>query len=490
MRQRFLTSGTIHFIGIGGIGMSGIAEVLHRLDYRVSGSDITTNAYIRRLKEMGIHIFQGHEEGNIQGAAVVVASSAIGPDNVELKAAMDQGIPIVHRAEMLAELMRYKSSIAVAGTHGKTTTTSLCATILDGAGCDPTVVNGGVINAYGANARLGQGEWMVVEADESDGSFVKLRPTIAIITNIDPEHMEHYKSFEQLKSAFKDFIRSIPFYGVAIVCLDHPVVAEIIKEIKDRYIITYGQSKEADIKAENIRVTSDGMVFDCVVNNESHYFKHAAQFKGISAVERLENILLPMHGYHNVTNALAAMAVSRVLHLPFVAVKEALKQFGGVKRRFTKVGIIKGAEVIDDYAHHPVEISAVISTARLRCRGKIIALVQPHRYSRLKDFFPDFSTSLMAADHVLLAPVYAAGEQAIPNINTTHLVEYMQKAGHPSISEVGESPSEIVKALDPLVEEGDIILCMGAGSITYWAQELSQAWQKHREEKGEGHQAA
>ena len=460
MRGLPLNLGTMHFVGIGGIGMSGIAEVLANLGYQVQGSDMSENANVQRLRKMGVEIFVGHRAENLGDAQVVVISSAIKTGNPEVDAARQRFIPIVRRAEMLGELMRLKWSIAVGGTHGKTTTTSMVATLLDGAGLDPTVINGGIINAYGTNARLGEGDWMVVEADESDGSFTKLPATIAVVTNIDPEHMDFYGSEEALHKAFEAFVENIPFYGFAVLCIDHPSVQALIGRIEDRRIVTYGVSPQADYRAENLRVEDGGLVFDVAITDRSG-----------ESEARIEAMHLPMLGQHNAMNALAAITVARAMGLEEESIRKALSSFGGVKRRFTRTGEAGGITVIDDYGHHPVEITAVLAAARQAAEGRVIAVVQPHRYTRLRDLFEQFCTCFNDADTVIVADVYAAGEQPIASADRDGLVDGLRARGHRQAIAL-EAPD----GLAPLVLEhagpGDLVVCLGAGNITAWANAL------------------
>ncbi|MHA1152499.1 MAG: UDP-N-acetylmuramate--L-alanine ligase [Alphaproteobacteria bacterium] len=460
MRRLPLDLGTIHFVGIGGIGMSGIAEILHNLDYRVQGSDVAENANVRRLRDLGITVTLGHAAENVENAQVVVVSSAVKEGNPEVQAARAHFVPVVRRAEMLGELMRLKWAIAVGGTHGKTTTTSLIAALLDGAGFDPTVINGGIINAYGTNARLGQGDWMVVEADESDGSFTKLPSTIAVVTNIDPEHMDFYGSVEALHDAFESFVENIPFYGVAILCIDHPVVQSLIGRIEDRRVITYGFSPQADVRALDVRAAGDAMHFDVELTGHDP-----------DSVQRIEGFTLPMLGEHNVLNALAAIAVAHEMGIPDDKSRAGLARFGGVKRRFTKTGEARGITVIDDYAHHPVEIVAVLKAACQATEGKVIAVVQPHRYTRLAELFEEFCACFNDADHVVVAEVYAAGEDPIESADRDALVGGMRARGHRNVTALSD-----VALLAPLVSElaqpGDLVVCLGAGNITAWANAL------------------
>jgi UDP-N-acetylmuramate--alanine ligase len=446
----------IHFVGIGGIGMSGLAEILNNLGYQVQGSDVAANANVKRLKGLGIEVTVGHAAENVEAAQVVVVSSAIKGDNPEVATARQRFIPVVRRAEMLAELMRIKWSIAVGGTHGKTTTTSMIAALLDAADMDPTVINGGIINAYGTNARLGAGDWMVVEADESDGSFVKLPATIAVVTNIDPEHMEFYGSLEALHDAFEAFVENIPFYGVAILCIDHPVVQTLMGRIADRRIVTYGLSSQADVRALNI-TAADGVVrFDVALANRAE-----------DKLRTLEGLSLPMLGHHNVQNALAAVAVAEEMGIAEDLLRSGLANFGGVKRRFTKTGEVGGVTVIDDYGHHPVEITAVLAAARHGTKGRVIAVVQPHRYTRLADLFDDFCTCFNDADHVIVAEVYPAGEAPIEGVDRDALVEGLRARGHRSVVPL-ESSDDLPRMVRDIAEPGDLVVCLGAGNITAW----------------------
>lgn len=460
MRGLPLNLGIIHFVGIGGIGMSGIAEVLCNLGYQVQGSDMSENANVQRLRGMGVEIFVGHRAENLGDAQVVVISSAIKTGNPEVDAARQRFIPIVRRAEMLGELMRLKWSIAVGGTHGKTTTTSMVATLLDGAGLDPTVINGGIINAYGTNARLGAGDWMVVEADESDGSFVKLPATIAVVTNIDPEHMDFYGSEETLHGAFEAFVENIPFYGFAVLCIDHPSVQALMGRIEDRRMITYGVSPQADYRAEDIRVENGGLTFDVAITE-----------RGGGGETRMAGLHLPMLGQHNAMNALAGVAVAREMGLEDDNIRKALSGFGGVKRRFTRTGEAGGITVIDDYGHHPVEISAVLAAARQAAEGKVVAVVQPHRYSRLADLFEQFCTCFNDADAVIVADVYAAGEEPIEGADRDGLVEGLRARGHRQAIAL-DSPQALAPLVNDLAAAGDLVVCLGAGNITAWANAL------------------
>ena len=463
MRALPLSIGTVHFVGIGGIGMSGIAEILHNLGYSVQGSDVADGANAQRLAKLGITIKIGHVAENIENAQVVVVSSAIKADNPELMAARARLLPVVRRAEMLGELMRLKWSIAIAGTHGKTTTTSMVAAMLDAANLDPTVVNGGIINAYGTNARLGAGEWMVAEADESDGTFVRLPATIGIVTNIDPEHLDFYGNFEAVKAAFESFVTNIPFYGFAALCIDHPVVQSMIPRVSDRRIVTYGLSPQADVRGMNVEIDPSGAVYDVVLTDR------------ISGVQRtLERVKLPMYGQHNVLNSLAAIAVGSEMGIDDAVLKTALANFGGVKRRFTKTGVSGGVTVIDDYGHHPVEISAVLKAARQATHGRVVAVVQPHRYSRVANLFDDFCRCFNDADLVLVADIYPAGEAPLPGIDRDHLVEGLIARGHRHVLAL-PGPAELPAMVKDLTGPGDMVVCLGAGSITNWANGLPAA---------------
>jgi len=450
--------GPVHFVGIGGIGMSGIAEVMLNLGYQVQGSDIKANPNVERLRKQGAKIAIGHAGDNVEGAGAIVVSSAIRPENPELIAARANKIPVVRRAEMLAELMRLKFAVAVGGTHGKTTTTSLVSVLMDAAGVDPTVINGGIISAYGSNAKVGLGDWMAVEADESDGSFLKLRGTVAIVTNIDPEHMEHYGDFDTLREAFFQFVENLPFYGFAVLCTDHPEVQSLASRVEDRRVITYGFNPQADARIENLRMDPTGGTFDVC-------FRLRGQDEVI-----WRDIFLPMMGEHNILNAVAALATARELGLTVEGAKEALGSFGGVKRRFTKTGTWNGASIIDDYGHHPVEIAAVLKAARQASTGKVIAVMQPHRYSRLADLFEDFSTCFNDADSVMITPVFAAGEEPLEGVSQDSLVESLIAHGHREASSVTRETvaAEVAKRTEP----GDVVVCLGAGDITGWAYAL------------------
>ncbi|MSO75855.1 MAG: UDP-N-acetylmuramate--L-alanine ligase [Alphaproteobacteria bacterium] len=455
-----LSIGPIHFVGIGGIGMSGIAEVMHNLGYQVQGSDKADGANVKRLSELGIDVKVGHAAENLGDGQVVVFSSAVQPDNPELVAARQRFLPIVRRAEMLAELMRLKWSIAVGGTHGKTTTTSLVAALLEAAELDPTVINGGIINAYGSNTRLGTGDWMVVEADESDGTFVRLPATIAVVTNIDREHLDHYGSFDALRDAFLRFVENIPFYGFAALCIDHPEVRALVARVSDRRIVTYGFSPQADVRALNVRMDPDGATYDVVLGGRS-----GGQARTITALR------LPMLGEHNVENSLVAVAIGQEMGVADRVLRRALGGFRGVKRRFTRTGVAQGITVIDDYGHHPVEIRAVLKAARFAGRNRVIAVVQPHRYSRLADLLEEFCTCFNDADAVIVAEVYAAGEQPIQGVDRERLVDGLRAHGHRHVVAL-PGPERLAETVRGLAQSGDMVVCLGAGSITNWAHAL------------------
>ncbi|MFB0613568.1 UDP-N-acetylmuramate--L-alanine ligase [Aurantiacibacter poecillastricola] len=464
--------GTIHFVGIGGIGMSGIAEVMDNLGYTVQGSDLKDSARVQALRESGIEIFIGHDAANLGDAAVVVTSTAVKRTNPEVAAALEARIPVVRRAEMLAELMRLKRTVAVAGTHGKTTTTSMVAALLDAGGIDPTVINGGIIESYGSNARLGGSEWMVVEADESDGSFLRLDGTIAVVTNIDPEHLDHYGSFDAVKDAFVQFIESVPFYGAAVLCLDHDEVRNVIAKVRDRRVITYGFSPHADVRAENIAPDGGATRFDAVQTDRD------------GKETRIANISLPMPGHHNVQNACAAIAVALEMGCSAEAIREGFARFGGVRRRFSHVGTIApDVRVIDDYAHHPVEIRAVLSAARDAASGRVVAVVQPHRYTRLRDLLEDFQGAFGDADLVYAAPVYSAGEDPIEGVDEHALVAGLKARGHRHAIAV-EGPEDLAAQLSRDLQPGDIVVCLGAGDITRWAADLAADVTKFRAVEG------
>jgi UDP-N-acetylmuramate--alanine ligase len=462
MKRVGIDIGTIHFVGIGGIGMSGIAEVMKILGYRVQGSDVADSAVVEALRQKGIKVAIGHHSDNLGDAAVVVTSTAIRRGNAEVEAAYERRIPVVRRAEMLAELMRLKLNVAVAGTHGKTTTTSMIAAMLDAGGIDPTVINGGVINAYGSNARLGNSDWMVVEADESDGSFLRLDGTIAVVTNIDPEHLDHYGGFEQVKDAFVEFVENVPFYGAALLCVDHAEVQSIIPRLRDRRIVTYGFAAHADIRGDNVVPEPGGNRFDVSIRD-----RHGE-------VRNIQGIALPMPGRHNVQNALAAIGVAAEMGIPDEVIQRGFATFHGVKRRFTRVGEVDGVTIIDDYGHHPVEIAAVLSAAREGAEGRVIAVVQPHRYTRLHDLMAEFQGAFNDADIVLVAPVYPAGEEPIEGVDSEALVEGLKQRGHRAATTVTNA-GDAARQLAGLAAPGDMIICLGAGDITKWAAGLADA---------------
>ena len=451
--------GPVHFVGIGGIGMSAIAEIMLRIGYQVQGSDARAGANTERLEKLGAKVFIGHDADHIEGASAVVFTSAVNAENPELAAARARRIPLVRRAEMLAELMRQQHSVAVGGTHGKTTTTSMVAAILDAAGFDPTVVNGGIINAYGANAKVGEGDWIVVEADESDGTFLRLRPTVAVVTNIDPEHLDYYETFDAVKRAFQDFVASIPFYGFAAVCIDDPDVQEMASRLENRRLITYGTNPQAEVRALNLGFGAEGSTFDALISSPD----------GTTTV--LGEITLPMAGEHNVLNALAAIAVGRELGATEKAIRKGLAEFGGVRRRFTFTGQARGVRVVDDYGHHPVEIAHVLRAARAVTNGRVIAVVQPHRYTRLRDLFQEFCRAFNDADAVIVADVYPAGEAPIDGASRDALVEGLKRHGHRHVLAL-ESPAELPALVAAEAREGDLVVCLGAGDITAWAQAL------------------
>jgi UDP-N-acetylmuramate--alanine ligase len=460
MRSLPLDIGIIHFVGIGGIGMSGIAEVMHNLGYRVQGSDQADSANVARLRGFGITVFNGHAAENVSEAQVVVVSSAVKDDNPEICAAREKLVPVVRRAEMLAELMRLKWCVAVGGTHGKTTTTSLLAALLDAAGRDPTVINGGIINAYGTNARLGEGDWMIVEADESDGTFVRLPATIAVVTNMDPEHLDFYGDFDAERKAFETFVENIPFYGAAILCIDHPEVQSMVGRISDRRIVTYGMSPQADIRAVNVSFAAGGGDFDVVITERSS-----------GEVETIKGLHLPMPGAHNVQNALVVVAVAREMGIDEEIIRRALKGFKGVKRRFTRTGEAGGVTIIDDYAHHPVEISAVLEAARTAYDGRVIAVVQPHRYSRLRDLFSEFCSCFNDADVVIVADVYAAGEAPLAGFDRDALANGIRSHGHRRVLTIDDAV-ELAPLIAAETLANDLVICLGAGNITTWACDL------------------
>jgi UDP-N-acetylmuramate--alanine ligase len=454
------TIGLVHFIGIGGIGMSGIAEVLHNLGHKVQGSDQADSANVQRLRDKGIEVFVGHRAENLGEAEVVVVSTAIKKSNPELIAAREKLLPVVRRAEMLAELMRFRNAIAIGGTHGKTTTTSLVATLLEAGGLDPTVINGGIINAYGTNARMGEGEWMVVEADESDGTFLKLPADVAVVTNIDPEHLDHYGNFDAVRAAFRQFVENVPFYGFGVMCLDHPEVQSLVGRIEDRKVITYGENPQADVRFMNVRIDGTRSLFDIEIRR-----------RRTGKVIGIKDLVMPMPGRHNIANATAAIAVANRLGISNEAIAKGLASFGGVKRRFTLTGEWNGVKVFDDYGHHPVEIKAVLKAAREACKGRIIAVHQPHRYTRLSSLFEEFAACFNDADSIFLAPVYAAGEDPIEGADSQALVSRIKAGGHRDARYL-PSQEELARMVAEIARPGDFVVLLGAGSITYWAASL------------------
>ena len=469
MKQAFpFNIGTVHIIGIGGIGMSGYAEVLHNSGYKVQGSDQSENANVTRLRKLGVRVLIGHDEKNIRdeaGAltAVVVKSTAVKDTNPEIIAAKKNNVPVIPRVELLAELMRSKWCINISGTHGKTTTTSMIGHVLEKAGLDPTVMNGGIINAYGTNTRMGASDWMVVEADESDGTFAKLPSVVSVITNIDPEHLDYYGTFEAAKKAFVDYAHNLPFYGVVVACIDHPVVEELIPQFQ-RKTVTYGFSEKADVRAVSVETTPDGLIYDIFVK------KTGQTVKGVK---------LPMFGPHNVLNSLAAFAAGLEISIATDKITAALSQFSGVKRRFTTTGIVNGITVIDDYGHHPVEIAAVLKAGRDAIQGKngkggggrIIAVVQPHRYTRLSGLFSEFSACFALADEIVVADVYAAGEEPIAGASKESLAAGIKKTGKDKVHVLAR-PEELAPLVQRIAKAGDFVICLGAGSITQWANAL------------------
>jgi len=482
MRALPLDIGLIHFVGIGGIGMSGIAEVLHNLGYQVQGSDLADGYNVQRLRQLGIQVAIGHRAENLGEAQVVVISSAVKPGNPELEAARERFLPVVRRAEMLAELMRLKWSIAIGGTHGKTTTTSMIGALMEAAGLDPTVINGGIINAYGTNTRLGAGDWMVVEADESDGTFTKLPAVISIVTNMDPEHLDFYGTVEAMNAAYQTFIQNIPFYGFAVLCIDHPVVQALIGRVDDRRIVTYGFSAAAEVRGVNVRPEADGFRFDVVF---------APRGGGAETVVR--DLALPMLGHHNVQNALAAIAIAHEMGLGEEVMRSSLANFKGVKRRFTRTGTVAGITVIDDYGHHPVEIAAVLSAARQHLAGRpqgarVIAVVQPHRYTRLANLFEEFCSCFNQADHVIVAEVYAAGEPPLEGVSGEALAQGLRAHGHRNVRFM-KDPAELPDLVAEVARPGDLVVCLGAGTVTQWAASLPAELGRRLGTEAEGTQA-
>ncbi len=464
-------TGLFHIVGIGGIGMSAIAEVMHTRGYRVQGSDLKDGANLARLRGHGITCLIGHDPGNIKDAAYLVISSAVKPGNPEFEAANERGIPIIRRAEMLAELMRPCTTVSVTGTHGKTTTTSLIADILHGANLDPTVITGGIINAWGTNARIGKGEWMVVEADESDGTFLKLPTQIGVVTNIDPEHMDFWESEETLYQAFQQFIDAIPFYGLAVGCIDHPIVRELLATLggaaNGRRTLTYGVARDADIKLSNVRPKHNSITFDVSLGPAV-----------AGGPRKLTDLMLPALGHYNALNALGALAVATEAGVSDDMIRSTLAAFSGVKRRFTRAGEWQGVAVYDDYAHHPVEIAAVLRGARMAGNGRIIAVMQPHRYTRLQALFNEFSACLDDADIVVVTPVYSAGEAPIPGIDRDELASGLRRHGHPHVLTVDDEES-LIATVATIAKAGDLVVGLGAGTITDWINALPARLEQH-----------
>lgn len=461
--------GTLHFVGIGGIGMSGIAEVMHNFGYKIQGSDISENANVERLRKLGIKVFVGQRAENLDGAWAIVVSTAIKPDNAEVVAARALKMPLIRRSEMLAELMRLKWCISVAGTHGKTTTTTMVSAVLDEANYDPTVINGGIINAYGTNARLGAGDWMVVEADESDGTFIKIPSTVAVVTNIDPEHLDFYGDFENAKEAFRTFVENVPFYGFTAMCIDHPEVQALIGKIIDRRIVTYGFSPQAEVRGTNVSFNKGSAHFDVEISNR--------QDDGIIV---FKNITMPMPGRHNISNALAAIAISHELGISEEVIRSTFLKFSGVKRRFTLVGNVDDITIVDDYAHHPVEIASVLSAAREAYEGRVIAVMQPHRYTRLQSLFDEFCACFNDADTVIVAPVFEAGEKPIKGADQQALITGLQSVGHRGVRSI-LGPEELPSVIADEAEAGDLVIYLGAGSVSQWAYDLPEALRQERQ---------
>ncbi len=466
--------GIIHFIGIGGIGMSGIAEILHNMGYKIQGSDASESYVTQRLENIGIKVFKEHIADNIKGVSLVVKSTAIKDRNLEIIAAKEQGVPIIKRAEMLAEIMRFKHSIAISGTHGKTTTTSLVAKLFETAGKNPTVINGGIINQHGTNAYLGSGDYLIAEADESDGTFIKIPSYVAVVTNIDPEHMDYYGTFDKVKEAYRSFVTNLPFYGFGVMCFDHPVVREIGSTITDRKVISYGlDSIDVDFRAVNIVPNEKGSTFDVEI---SPRYANAKKLE----FTKISGINIGIHGRHNVSNSLSAIAIGIEKGFDPEIIKTAFENFGGVKRRFTTTGVVNGITIIDDYAHHPVEIKATLNTARhiANLRGSnVIAVMQPHRYTRLNDLMTEFSQAFGDADHVFISDVYSAGENPIQNVNADVLVEKIKSTGKNNVAKL-ESPDILASTINNLAKSNDLVVLLGAGNITKWAYDLPKQIEK------------
>jgi UDP-N-acetylmuramate--alanine ligase len=459
--------GIIHFVGIGGIGMSGIAEILHLMGYKVQGSDLSENYNTKRLKEYGVKIFNNHIAENVSEVEYIVISTAIKSDNPEVIEAKNLGIPVIKRSEMLAELMRLKTCIAVSGTHGKTTTTTLVATMFEAAGLNPTVINGGIINNRSTNAYIGQGDFLVAEADESDATFIQIPSTVAVITNIDPEHLDFYGNFDNIKTAFKSFITNLPFYGFAVACIDHPEVRTLVSNITNRKTITYGlDSEDANIYGFNVRTNTSGSVYDVKINLPHNKINY-----------EIKDIILPTPGIHNVLNSLAAVAIAAEMEFPIEIIQEGFASFSGVKRRFTHIADLSGVTIIDDYAHHPAEINATLKTAKLlaSARGKkVIAIFQPHRYTRVQSLFKEFQQCFHDADTVYIADIYAAGEQDIEGLSNHTLVEAINTDNSHKDTRILKSPDDLTEILQEVASPGDIMIFMGAGNITQWANQLPE----------------
>jgi UDP-N-acetylmuramate--alanine ligase len=465
-------AGLFYIVGIGGIGMSAIAEVMHTRGYRVQGSDLKEGANLKRLRAHGITCLIGHDPENVKDAAHLVISSAVKAGNPEFEAARELGLPIIRRAEMLAELMRPCATVSITGTHGKTTTTSLIADLLKCADLDPTVIAGGIINGWGTNARIGRGEWMVVEADESDGTFLKLPTQIGVVTNIDPEHMDYWPSLEVLHQAFLQFIEAIPFYGLAVACIDHPVVRELIAKFggaaNGRRTLTYGVARDADIRLGNVRTARDHVMFDADLGPAVR-----------GGARKLEDLMLPVPGHYNALNALGALAAASEAGVSDAVIRKTFAAFSGVKRRFSKVGEWGGVQIYDDYAHHPVEIAAVLRAARAGGDGRILAVMQPHRYTRLQVLFNEFSSCLDDADIVVVTPVYSAGEAPIPGIDRDELASGLRRHGHPHVLTVDDEDT-LVETIASVAKPGDVVVGLGAGTITDWINALPTNLEQHR----------
>jgi UDP-N-acetylmuramate--alanine ligase len=459
------TLGTIHIVGIGGIGMSAIAEVLLAQGYRVQGSDQKDSANCQRLRSKGIKVAVGHAAANLAGAAYVVISTAVKTGNPELDGARAQGLPVIRRAEMLAEIMRAFATISITGTHGKTTTTSLIAHLLSEGGLDPTVITGGIINAWGSNARLGQGPWMVVEADESDGTFVRIPSQIGVVTNIDPEHLDYFGTVETMHQAYAQFFKQLPFYGLAVACIDHPVAKQMIADLglreDGRRLLTYGSDAAADLRLTRVEISGTITTFDAELSG-----------RVTGGARLITGWQIPLAGQHNALNALAAIAVASETGLSDAAIRAAMADFSGVKRRFQPTGAWLGATIYDDYGHHPVEIAAVLKAARAGARGgRVIAVCEPHRYTRLRDLMGEFAACFSDADSVIVGPLYAAGEPPIDGVSHASLASAIRATGHADAVHV-DAPEALVPELKARAKSGDTVLCFGAGHSTDWAHAL------------------